>query len=902
MVAVQRDNRRRVVDLFAGGGGVSLGVKKATGHSPVVAVNHWNLAIEVHRRNHPETRHFVADVYKVKPEEVAAMGDVWLLWASPDCFPAGTMILTREGYRPVEQIAVGDEVLTHRNRWRKVTATMNAARRLVCIHAANHANLEVSTEHPFYARTIQDGELSAPGWVRAGDLGPQHLLASPIKLPDGGPVPWCPKARGNGGRIDGDMLWSAVNEVVDLEWTDEVFNLSVEEDESYVAEGFIVHNCTHHSVAKGGKPVQQKIRMLPFSVIPWAAKVKPVMIIVENVQELRRWGPLKKGKDGKMRPDPARAGEIFRAWVRKLERLGYAVEHRVLCAADYGVPTSRRRLFVIARRDGEPIVWPEPTHGSPKACAANPKLLPWRTAAECIDWSIPTPSIFDRRTKTGKPKPLKPKTLWRIFKGLQKFVLENPNPFIVPFIAGAGGRAGQSPATSTDQPLGTVTAKNDRGIVTPVLTRYNTDERGRSQAVIDPLTTIDTSNRFGLVMPSLVEMNHQNAPHPVTDPLGTVTTQDNRFNLLAPVLERASSPEHEPIVPGGRFTRAAVEEFFEQVTAPHLVKVNHGGKSRREARGEQLNLPLSTVTAGRRGHALVAPILARTAHGDVDRNGKRRGQGAHTVEEPLPTATATKDIGVVAPVLAAVGGPEGQGHPASVDAPLGTVLGENHRGLMAANLIAIDQQAGGGKDTSSSAEDPLHTVVTKNRSGLVTAFLAQNYGGVVGQPLGEGRPMPTVTARDHNSIAAAALVKLRGECNAADPRAPMPTLTASGNHIAEVRAFLTVYYGQDGNRGHGQELTEPMRTITAKARLGIVTVVVDGEEVDFQIIDIGFRMLRSRELLRATCGEYADEFDLSPAKTEEARVRLIGNMVPPKLPEVLIRANMPNGSRRRSAA
>lgn len=155
----------------------------------------------------------------------------------------------------------------------------------------------------------------------------------------------------------------------------------------------------------------------------------------------------------------------------------------------------------------------------------------------------------------------------------------------------------------------------------------------------------------------------------------------------------------------------------------------------------------------------------------------------------------------------------------------------------------------------------------------------------MGKPLGVD-PLDTITARDHHSVAAAALVKLRGECHGADPREPMPTLTASGTHVAEVRAFLTLYYGNAETAA--QELTEPLRTITAKARLGIVTVY----GVDYQIVDIRFRMLRSHELLKATCGKYTEGYDLSAAETEEARVRLIGNMVPPELVEALVRANV----------
>ncbi|WP_208752756.1 DNA cytosine methyltransferase [Corallococcus carmarthensis] len=444
-------------------------------------------------------------------------------------------------------------------------------------------------------------------------------------------------------------------------------------------------DCTHFSVAKGGTPREKGIRSLAWVVIDWARDVRPRCIFLENVAEFRTWGPL--GADG--RPDKARMGETFEQWRGVLELLGYTVDFRVLDASLYGAPTKRRRLFLVARCDGEPILWPEPTHG--------PGKLPLRTAAECIDWGLPCPSIFERK------RPLAEKTLWRIAEGLRRFVLENPEPFIV----GCGGRAGQTPPTPVGAPVGTITAKNDRALV-----------------------------------------------------------------------------------------------------VPSLIKVNHGGEA---ARGEPIDAPLSTVTAQRRGHALVMPTLVQTGYGE------RPGQRARYLD---------------------------------LHQPLGTVVADGQK------------------------------------HALVSAFLAKHYGnGVVGVPF-DGRPLDTVTAQDHHALAAATLVKLRGDCSGADAESPLPTITGQGNHVAEVRAFLTSYYGDDATSG--QRVDRPLRTITAKARMGLVTVA----GVEHQIVDIGMRMLEPEELLRAQFGRFAATYDMTAATSKAAKVRLIGNSVCPEAAEAVVRANL----------
>ncbi len=474
-----------VVDLFAGGGGASVGLEAALGRPVDIAINHSPVALAVHTANHPRTEHYTEDVWRVDPLAVTHGRPVAVLWGSPDC--------------------------------------------------------------------------------------------------------------------------------------------------------------RHFSNAKGDVPRSPKVRSLAWVICRWAKAVRPSVIFCENVPEFQKWGPLDRSTK---KPIKARAGQTFRAWVKRLTDLGYRVDWKVLDACEHGAPTRRKRLFIVARCDGGPIRWPSATHGK--------GLLPLHTAAECIDWSLPSRSIFDR------DKPLAEKTMWRIFEGLKRFVFNHPNPFI--------------------------------------------------------------------------------------------------------------------------------------------VKVNHGG---REARCESIESPLSTVTAQRRGHALVIPVLQHSG------NGERKGQRArhYDLSEPLGTIMATgQKHALVSCLLKNYGDPK--------------------------------RSDGGG-------------------------------GVVIGSDLRE--PMGTVTARDHHSLL---------EVELAEPG-------EQTDRVDQVRAFLTAYYGSDGTSG--QSLFEPMRTITTKHRLGLVTV----HGVDKQIADILFRMLYPHELLRAQFGRYADGYDLSAAKTLAMKVFVIGNSVPPEPAEALIRANDP---------
>jgi len=256
-------------------------------------------------------------------------------------------------------------------------------------------------------------------------------------------------------------------------------------------------DCRHFSRAAGGRPRLKSVRSLPGVVLTWANRVRPRVIVVENVREFLGWGPLLD--DGT--PCPDRIGRSFNVWVGRLRGLGYRVQWRELCAADFGVPTTRTRLFVAARCDNAPIAWPQPTHRRGGGLLERA----WRGAAEIIDWSLPVPSIFSR------PRPLAEATLRRIAMGMQRFVLGQAQPFIIPVThACASNRA-----RGLDQPLPTIT----------------TAQRGEHALVTAALSDADPVGA-ARVAAFLVRYNGQNIGQDLREPLGTATTIE-RFALVA---------------------------------------------------------------------------------------------------------------------------------------------------------------------------------------------------------------------------------------------------------------------------------------------------------------------------------------------------------------------------------
>ena len=324
-------------------------------------------------------------------------------------------------------------------------------------------------------------------------------------------------------------------------------------------------DCKHFSKAKGGKPVEKKIRGLAWIVLKWAALVRPRVIMLENVEEFQTWGPVRKGK-----PIKSKKGQTYNKWRGQLENLGYQVETNELIACDYGAPTKRKRFFMIARCDSEQIVWPDPTHGDRNSEEVMKGLLkPYVSAAEIIDWNIPCQSIFKRK------KPLAENTMKRIAKGLQKFVIDNPDPYII---------------------------QSNNGLITPALIQYHSETTAngvRGQAITDPIMTLDSSPRYGLVSAFISKYyagGYKGASSTVTDPLSTVTAVDHNSLVTA-----------------------------------HIIQMNNNSI------GTDMNEPLNTIVAGPGHMGEVRAFLI-----------KYYGQGTgQDIKEPLDTVVSKDRFGLV---------------------------------------------------------------------------------------------------------------------------------------------------------------------------------------------------------------------------------------------------------------
>ncbi|EKT3980206.1 DNA cytosine methyltransferase [Klebsiella aerogenes] len=532
-------------------------------------------------------------------------------------------------------------------------------------------------------------------------------------------------------------------------------------------------DCRHFSKAKGAKPVEKSIRGLAWIVLRWALDVDPRVMMLENVEEFKTWGPLLAAE---MRPDPERVGETFQAFVgmlttgipanhpalaecceflnisldsedaaRLVKGLSYDLDYRELRASDLGTPTIRKRFFMVMRRDGQPIVWPEATHGDPKSPAVLAgKLAPWRTAAECIDWSIPAPSIF------GRKKPLAKNTLRRIARGIQRFVIDSAEPFIVK--------------------CNHTTTKGQYDCF-------------RGQELGAPLQTITKKLGYALAVPTLAPFmagnggsEYQAKPRPLDKPAHTIL-KESRACVVAPVIARqfGASIGHRADVPNATITAGGGGKS--QLVTPTLIQMGYGERSGQEPRVLQLGNPLGTVTAG------------------------------------------------------------------------------------------------------------------GNKFATVSAFLAKHYGGnYTGAGVSLDEPAHSVTTVDHHAVVASHLVKLRGTCRDGQRTdAPMPTLTAGGQHVGEVETTLAFEH-YDEQRA--QQVLAFLKEYCGADSTGLVEIA----GVTYRIVDIGMRMLQPHELYRAQGFPdwYIIDQDYRGVKyAKDKQVARCGNAVPPPFAEALVRANLP---------
>ena len=418
-------------------------------------------------------------------------------------------------------------------------------------------------------------------------------------------------------------------------------------------------DCKHFSKAKGGKPVDKNIRGLAWIVLRWAGTVRPRVIILENVEEFQTWGPVRRG-----RPVKSKTGQTFRQWLGQLEALGYTVEWRELVAADYGAPTTRKRFFLIARSDERPIVWPEPTHApadSQEVKAGTKK--PWRSAAEIIDWNLPTPSIFATKEEVRERygvaavRPLARNTMRRVARGVDKFVIRSASPFLV-IVNHAGEFRGQGLA----EPLQTITAKHGYGVASPVmapLTMHN-NQNAVGTSITDPVNTITGTGAGG----------HQMLITPTLAAIGQTGGGDRCRSMEEP-------------------THTQVSKAEECVVCPAMIQY-HTEQTER-VRGQGVTDPIMTIDASNR-YGLAAATLTKYYNGDHNQD----------AAAPLHTITTRDREGVtVANLSKFYGGVVG----AAASDPLPSVTAVDHNALQTAHMVKMK-----GTNLGGQAQDPLQTI------------------------------------------------------------------------------------------------------------------------------------------------------------------------------------------------
>lgn len=433
-------------------------------------------------------------------------------------------------------------------------------------------------------------------------------------------------------------------------------------------------DCKHFSKAKGGKPKDKTIRGLAWVALRWAAKVRPRVIMLENVEEFKTWGPLNRGH----RPIKIKQGYTFKRFVNQLVRLGYVVEFRELIAADYGAPTMRKRFFLVARCDGKPIVWPEPTHGPRDSeSVKSGALQPYVGAYTQIDFSRPCPSIFDTaedikaKYRIRAQRPLAPKTMQRIARGLQKFVIDNAEQFIVQCNHG-----GERRPQDIKEPMPTITGKHGYGVVEPYIVPIGYGERvGQEPRIHDPqepLPTVVSSGKHYLCEPYMVQIGQ------------TGFTEDRSKDVREPLTTIVSKNEHCLI-------------------SPTLIQY-HTETAKDGARGQVVSDPIMTVDGSNR-YGLVSAFISKFRGSNV----------GNEADNPLSTITAGGKHEAVC--AAYIMQQQGQSTGTDICNPLNTITagGMGHMHEVRAFLIKYYSQG-----TGQDIKEPLDTVTASDRFGLVT--------------------------------------------------------------------------------------------------------------------------------------------------------------------------------------
>lgn len=584
-------------------------------------------------------------------------------------------------------------------------------------------------------------------------------------------------------------------------------------------------DCKHFSKAKGGTPVSKHIRGLAWVGMRWIALTKPRVLMLENVEEFQTWGPLIVAADGNLYPDPKRKGRTFESFVRQLRQHGYKVDWRELRACDNGAPTIRKRLFLVARRDGLPIVWPAATHGEPTSRdVLDGMVLPYSTAAECIDFNLPAQSIFDR------PKPLAANTRRRVAKGLWRHVLTSANPFIVTNTSG-------HPGAAVDHPLPTVTTGNHHMLGQPVLAPLAESPAPWPFAPIFPTPPATAERPHDFCCTTCENTFPSWQPEDEGIP-GACPTCGNEAGIHHIDTMPADTP---PPVDGGVFTQQDVR-FFQRLNefdaaiegerrAAYLIGAGGPAYS---GKPTAVNQPMGTLTTENH-RTVVAPMLAPflTEHANAST------QRTMPADAPLRTVCAQVKGGhfsVVAPTLAPLRGTS-DGHMGghSIERPLGTVTASGtHHSLVGAHLVTIGYgERDGQAPRTHDIETPLGTVVAGGvKHALVsTEMVAAHIQRDMGQSIGHAAdaPLGTVMAGGggKSSLVCAHLTHLthHGDRPGSTPAEPLPTVTGAnrGEQALVVASLIDMGHGESCSTGAKRwssgvrSLDTPLNSVTASS-------------------------------------------------------------------------------------
>lgn len=609
-------------------------------------------------------------------------------------------------------------------------------------------------------------------------------------------------------------------------------------------------DCKHFSKAKGGAPKDRNIRDLAWVIVRWMEEVRPDVVAMENVEEFRTWGPI----DNEGQPIPEFTGQTFDDWCRRIRRAGYRMQWRELRACDYGAPTIRKRFFMIARRDGRPIRWPKPTHGDPTSRGVrNGRLKPWRAAAECIDWSLPCPSIFDTAAQIMAQhslravRPLKPNTLARVARGLHRYVLQADRPFIVRIPSERNDRVTPGEMSEPKGPLGKFRVGELHAAATATSERMDV-----------------TAGETAPIIPAIVGCGGraaQSRPRDGNEPFATVTAKADACLI-----------------------------------APSITRFNGG------ATGQDLREPLATVTAnswikkpgGAAPLGLIAPSLIRT-----DMTSAVKRNGIYPLADPLRTQMTANSFALVAPVLTYAQQGGGNRDPL---APHHTICAspKDQNSLIAATMVQTGYgEAPGQKPRALDITRPLGTVVAGGaKHAPCAAFLAQQNTGVFARPAQD--PLSTVCqSGSHQNPVAAFFAKYYGTGDGARQDEPAHTITTK-DRFAQVQADLAAPPFGPEHHDKARQVAQLLRDHGLWDDREFVTLTIDGAE--FVIVNVGMRMLTPRELFNAQGfpPDYVIEgvwegID-SPDPTfrpfpKDVQVSCCGNSVCPPLAEAIIRAN-----------